>query len=39
MDEYLMDGNKMMWHPERIADWLNGKRIPPLHIDVGLTKG
>ncbi len=39
MDKYLMDGSKMMWHPERVSDFLNGKRIPPLHIDVGLSKG
>ena len=38
-DKYLQDGCKMMWHPERIADFLAGKRIAPLHIDVGLSKG
>ena len=39
MDKYLMDSNKMMWHPERVAKWLNGETIAPLHIDVGLSKG
>lgn len=38
-DKFLMDGQKLMWHPERITDWLNGNRIAPIHIDVGLSKG
>jgi|TARA_B100001964_G_C14259922_1_gene614816 radical SAM protein with 4Fe4S-binding SPASM domain len=38
-DKYLMDGHKLNWHQDRINDWLNGERIPPIHIDVGLSKG
>lgn len=38
-DRYLMDGHKLYWHLDRVADWLEGKRIVPLHIDVGLSKG
>ena len=38
-DEYLMDGHKLLWHLDRVTDWSNGNRIPPLHIDVGLSKG
>lgn len=38
-DLFLMDNCKIMWHPERIAEFLSGKRIAPLHIDVGLSKG
>jgi MoaA/NifB/PqqE/SkfB family radical SAM enzyme len=38
-DEYLMDSHKMMWHPRRVADWLDGKPIAPIHIDAGLSKG
>lgn len=34
-----MEGCKLMWHPDRVAQWLNGERIAPLHIDVGLSKG
>jgi MoaA/NifB/PqqE/SkfB family radical SAM enzyme len=37
-DKYLMDGNKLMWHKGRVVDWLNGKRIAPLYIDMGITK-
>lgn len=39
VDKYLMDSNKLIWHPKRISDWLEGKQITPIHIDVGLTKG
>jgi radical SAM protein with 4Fe4S-binding SPASM domain len=38
-DRYLMDGHKLLWHIDRVNDWLNGKRIAPIHIDVGLSKG
>jgi len=38
-DKYLMDGHKLNWHLNRVEDWMNGKRIAPVHIDVGLSKG
>jgi MoaA/NifB/PqqE/SkfB family radical SAM enzyme len=38
-DKYIMDGHKLIWHLDRVVDWQNGKRIAPLHIDVGLSKG
>ena len=38
-DQYRMDGNKLLWHLDRVNDWANGKKIAPLHIDVGLSKG
>ena len=38
-DKYLMDGHKLLWHLDRVRDWQEGKRIAPLHIDVGLSKG
>lgn len=38
-DKYLMDSHKMLWHLDRVVDWLNGKKIAPIHIDVGLSKG
>jgi len=38
-DKYLMDGHKLYWHLDRVRDWLDGKRIVPIHIDVGLSKG
>jgi radical SAM protein with 4Fe4S-binding SPASM domain len=38
VDKYLMDGHKLYWHSDRVNNWLNGKRIAPIHIDVGLSK-
>lgn len=38
-DSYLMDGHKLLWHLDRVNDWQQGKRIAPLHIDAGLSKG
>lgn len=38
-DKFLMDSHKLLWHLDRVTDWLAGKRIPPIHIDVGLSKG
>lgn len=36
---YRMDGHKLYWHLDRVNDWMDGKRVAPLHIDVGLSKG
>lgn len=33
-----MDGHKLLWHTDRIVNWLNGKRIAPLYIDMGITQ-
>jgi len=38
-DKYIMDGHKLYWHSDRVNDWLHGRRIVPIHIDVGLSKG
>ncbi|MBT6230265.1 MAG: radical SAM protein [Candidatus Scalindua sp.] len=38
-DKYFMDGHKLHWHLGRVNDWQEGKRVVPLHIDVGLSKG
>jgi len=38
-DKYMMDGTKLLWHLDRIVEWQQGRRIAPLHIDVGLSKG
>ena len=34
----LMDGHKLLYHIDRLNDWHQGKRIAPIHIDMGLTK-
>ena len=38
-DKYLMDGHKLLWHLDRVNQWVNGERIAPLHIDLGITTG
>jgi MoaA/NifB/PqqE/SkfB family radical SAM enzyme len=38
-DKFRMDGHKLYWHLDRVQDWLQGRRIAPIHIDVGLSKG
>jgi len=37
--KYLFDGHKLIWHLDRVYDhYRDGKRIYPLHIDIGATK-
>ena len=37
--DYRFDGNKLLWHMDRVQDYLdNGKRIAPVHIDMAITK-
>jgi len=38
-DKYLMDSHKLHWHLDRVRDYFLGKKIAPIHIDVGLSKG
>ena len=33
-----MDGHKLHWHPERLAQWMKGEPIAPLYIDMGITQ-
>lgn len=37
-DAYLMDSHKLYWHLDRVHDWLQGKRIAPLYLDMGITQ-
>jgi len=38
-DKYLMDSQKLIWHLDRLYEWIQDKKIPPIHIDAGLSKG
>ncbi|HYD70497.1 radical SAM protein [Azospirillum sp.] len=38
-DRYNMDGHKLFWHLDRVVEWQQGRRIAPLHIDMGITTG
>lgn len=38
-DPYMFDGNKLLWHMDRIKEHYElGHEIPPIHIDAGITK-
>ena len=34
MDKYKIDSHKLMYHLSRVCDWLNGKTIYPVYIEV-----
>lgn len=36
--KYLFDGTKLIYHHKRLQDYLDGKRIAPIHIDMGIHK-
>ena len=38
MNERRMDDTKLLWHMDRVKELFEGKRIAPIHIDMGLTK-
>jgi radical SAM protein with 4Fe4S-binding SPASM domain len=38
-DRFMMDGHKLLWHLDRVNEWVKGERIAPLHIDLGITTG
>lgn len=35
MDKYGIDSQKLIYHPQRVADWLAGKDIFPLYMEIG----
>jgi MoaA/NifB/PqqE/SkfB family radical SAM enzyme len=35
---FILDGTKIAWHKERIAQWERGERIAPITIDMALTR-
>jgi len=39
MDKWSLDSNKLLWHMDRVIDYFEkGIRVPPILIDIGLTK-
>ena len=34
MDEFRIDSHKLMLHPRRVADWLEGKNVAPLYMEI-----
>jgi len=37
--KYLMDGCKLLWYQDKLSDWINGERIVPISVDIGIHKG
>lgn len=37
MDELRLDSHKLIFHPEAVSDWLKGKNIYPIFLDVSPT--
>lgn len=35
MDEYRIDSHKLIFHPHTVSDWLKGKPVYPVYIDIG----
>ena len=35
---FLFDGCKLLWHRDKLQDYLDGKHISPIHIDMGIHK-
>lgn len=33
-DNLRIDGHKLMFHPERISDWMEGKNIYPIYVEI-----
>lgn len=34
----ILDGTKILWHQERLRQWINGERFAPITIDMALTR-
>lgn len=34
----LLDAHKLSWHSQRVRDWLDGKHVAPITIDMALTQ-
>ena len=37
-EELILDGTKIQWHMDRVAQWERGERIAPITIDMALTR-
>jgi len=38
MSQLVLDGQKLLWHQNRVKRWLDGERIAPITIDCALTR-
>ncbi len=36
-DKIRMDSHKLIYHPQRVSEWMEGKNIYPIELEIGLT--
>jgi len=34
MDPFLIDGHKLIWHPDRIAQWMADQSVAPIYLEI-----
>lgn len=37
MDKYQIDAHKLLYHPKRVADWVKGRNIYPIYMEISPT--
>lgn len=37
MEDYRIDSHKLMFHPQRVAEWCDGEEVYPINAEVGLA--
>lgn len=37
MSDYRVDSHKLIFHPRRVADWMEGKTVYPILLEVGIS--
>ncbi len=37
MDKYRIDSHKLIYHPKRVNDWIEGKNIYPIYVEISTT--
>lgn len=37
MKDYRIDSHKLIFHPNRVSDWIQGKEIYPINAEIGLA--
>ncbi len=37
MENYRIDSHKLMYHPQRVADWLQGETAYPINVEISIS--
>src|SRR3989339_1244937 len=38
-DKFRIDSHKLLFHPTRVSDWIQGKNVYPLYMEISPTGG